>query len=88
MSPTRTGSRCAAFPELQFVLVDDETGELAAEGHTLAIPWDGTVEGLPDGFDGIFEPGLSAAPKSALCAMAPRSGPPTRARASRQGCSS
>jgi GNAT superfamily N-acetyltransferase len=64
------GEMCSAFPELQFVLVDDETGELAAEGHTLAIPWDGTVEGLPDGFDGIFEPGLSVAPKSALCAMA------------------
>jgi len=58
------------FPALQFTLVDDETGELAAEGHTLAIPWDGTVEGLPAGFDGIFEPGLSDAPKTALCAMA------------------
>jgi GNAT superfamily N-acetyltransferase len=58
------------FPELQFTLVDDETGELAAEGHTLAIPWDGTVDGLPRGFDGIFEPGLSDAPKQALCAMA------------------
>jgi GNAT superfamily N-acetyltransferase len=58
------------FPELQFTLVDDETGELAAEGHTLAIPWDGTVDGLPAGFDGIFEPGFSDEPKTALCAMA------------------
>jgi GNAT superfamily N-acetyltransferase len=58
------------FPELQFVLWDEEAGELVAEGHTLAVPWDGTTEGLPDGYDGIFELGLGDAPKTALCAMA------------------
>jgi GNAT superfamily N-acetyltransferase len=57
------------FPELQFVLVDGDD-RIVAEGHTLAIPWDGTVEGLPAGFDGIFELGFSDAPKTALCAMA------------------
>jgi hypothetical protein len=58
------------FPELQFVLYDEEAGELVAEGHTLAVPWDGTAEGLPDGFDGIFELGFGDEQKTALCAMA------------------
>ena len=58
------------FPDLQFVLYDEEADELVAEGHTLAVPWDGTVDGLPGGFDGIFEPAFGPEPKSTLCAMA------------------
>ena len=57
-------------PELQFVFYDEEQDKLVAEGHTLAIPWDGTENGLPAGFDGIFEPGFGDEPKTALCAMA------------------
>jgi GNAT superfamily N-acetyltransferase len=59
-----------AHPELQFVLYDEEADELIAEGHTLAIPWDGTAEGLPAGFDGIFDIAFGPEPKTALCAMA------------------
>ena len=58
------------LPELQFVLYDEEARELVAEGHTMAVPWDGTTDGLPDGYDGIFELGFGAEPKTALCAMA------------------
>jgi GNAT superfamily N-acetyltransferase len=58
------------FPEHQFVLYDEAADELVAEGHTLAIPWDGTVDGLPAGFDGIFERGFARGRKTALCAMA------------------
>lgn len=58
------------FPERQFVLYDETNDDLLAEGHTLAVPWDGTPAGLPDGFDGIFEPAFGSAPKTALCAMA------------------
>lgn len=58
------------FPELQFVLHDAAADDIVAEGHTLAIPWDGTVEGLPEGFDGIFERAFGGEPKTALCAMA------------------
>lgn len=58
------------FPQLQFVLYDEAADEIVAEGHTLAVPWDGTVDGLPAGFDGIFELGFGGAPKAALCAMA------------------
>jgi GNAT superfamily N-acetyltransferase len=41
------------FPAFQFALVDGE--ELLARGHTLPFAWDGTVEGLPAGIDGLFE---------------------------------
>jgi GNAT superfamily N-acetyltransferase len=58
------------FPELQFVLSDEDDDSLVAEGHTVAIPWDGTEQGLPDGFDGIFELAFGDEPKTALCAMA------------------
>jgi len=57
-------------PELQFVLYDEEADELVAEGHTVAIPWDGTEAGLPHGIDGIFDLAFGAEPKTALCAMA------------------
>jgi GNAT superfamily N-acetyltransferase len=59
-----------AFPALQFVLYDEDRDELVAEGHTLAIAWDGTEENLPAGFDAIFERGFADEPKTALCAMA------------------
>jgi len=58
------------FPEYQFVLYDDAADAIVAEGHTLAVPWDGSVEGLPMGFDGIFELGFGDEPKTALAAMA------------------
>jgi GNAT superfamily N-acetyltransferase len=58
------------YPEYQFVLYDDEADELVAEGHTLPVPWDGSVEGLPAGFDGIFERGFGDEEKTALSAMA------------------
>jgi hypothetical protein len=56
------------LPEYQFVLVDGD--EVLAEGHSLPIPWDGTVDGLPAGFDGVFERAFSGDEPRALCAMA------------------
>ena len=57
------------FPELQVVLVDGD--ELVAEAHALPIPWDGTVAGLPSGWDEGFERGLTSAdPPGALMALA------------------
>lgn len=58
------------YPGQQFVLYDEDADELVAEGHTLAIDWDGTTGGLPAGFDGIFERGFTEGPKNTLCAMA------------------
>src|SRR5205807_4487700 len=58
------------FAGLQFVLYDEERDDLVAEGHTIAISWDGTQEDLPAGLDGIFERGFADGPKTALCAMA------------------
>jgi len=57
------------FPEFQVVLVDGDA--LIAEAHALPIPWDGTVAGLPSGWDEGFEHGMtSAGPPGALMALA------------------
>ena len=42
------------FPEFQFVLWDDETDEILGQGHSIPLAWDGTVDRLPDGFDGLL----------------------------------
>ena len=43
------------FPEFQFVLYDEDADRPLAEGHTIPCRWDGTVEGLPRGIDGLLE---------------------------------
>jgi hypothetical protein len=59
------------FADFQFVLYDADGDELLAQGHSLPLRWDGTVQGLPRGIDGAmpraFEPGVTP---NALCAMA------------------
>jgi GNAT superfamily N-acetyltransferase len=44
------------FPDFQQALLDGEA--LVAEAHALPIPWDGTVAGLPSGWDAAFELGM------------------------------
>ena len=57
------------FPEFQVVLVDGD--ELVAEAHAVPIPWDGTVAGLPSGWDEGFELGMTSTdPPGALMALA------------------
>jgi GNAT superfamily N-acetyltransferase len=46
------------FPDFQFVLFDEETDEILAQGHTIPLAWDGTVAGLPRGIDGLLEDGF------------------------------
>jgi hypothetical protein len=50
------------------VLVDGE--EVLAEGHSVPIRWDGTVQGLPAGIDGAFEAAFAGEEPNTLCAMA------------------
>jgi GNAT superfamily N-acetyltransferase len=45
------------FPSFQVALVDAD--ELLAEAHAVPIPWDGTVAGLPSGWDEGFELGMT-----------------------------
>ena len=45
------------FPAFQLALLDGE--ELAAEGHSIPVPWDGSAEGLPSGWDDAFELGMT-----------------------------
>ncbi len=43
------------FPDLQFALVETDSGDVAGRGYTIPFSWDGADEGLPAGFDGLFE---------------------------------
>jgi len=57
------------FPDFQVALVDGD--ELLAEAHAIPVPWDGTVGGLPTGWDEGFEAGMApGAVPSALMAVA------------------
>jgi hypothetical protein len=47
------------FSDLQFVLYDDDADEVLGEGHTIPCRWDGTVEGLPNGIDGVLADGFA-----------------------------
>jgi GNAT superfamily N-acetyltransferase len=72
------------FPEFQFVLYDEEADEVLAQGHSVPLVWDGTVEGLPAGIDGAL-PGAvelqrSGGEPSTLCAMAVEISPSAQGR--------
>ena len=62
------------FPDSQFVLYDDQLGEILAEGHTAPCCWDGTHEGLGDGIDAMIASAFAAraagSRPTALCALA------------------
>jgi ribosomal protein S18 acetylase RimI-like enzyme len=46
------------FPAFQVALLDDDV--IVAEAHALPIPWDGTVDGLPVGWEAAFEAGMAS----------------------------
>lgn len=57
------------FPDFQVALVEGDV--LIAEAHAIPVPWDGTVPGLPSGWDEGFETGMAAtAEATALMAVA------------------
>jgi GNAT superfamily N-acetyltransferase len=62
------------FPAFQFVLYDDQLGEILAEGHTAPCCWDGSREGLGDGIDAMlaaaFDARAMGSRTTALCALA------------------
>jgi hypothetical protein len=69
------------LPEYQFVLHDEETDTVIAEGHTGPFTWDGRDETLPAGIDPtielIFAQARAGQPPNTLCALAaevPRDG--------------
>lgn len=49
-------------PELQFVLRDADSGSIVAAGHAVPCRWDGTVDGLPPGWDAVLEGGCQPDP--------------------------
>jgi len=63
----------ATFPAFQVVL-RSELGELLAAGHSLPLCWDGTLAGLPAGWDAAMEQGFRHYQRQeatdTLCALA------------------
>ena len=59
-------------PEFQFYLIDD-SGCLLANGNSIPVAWDGTLEDLPGGWDEALARGSVGAqcgtPPTALCAL-------------------
>lgn len=57
------------FPDFQVALVEGE--ELLAEAHAVPMPWDGTSEDLPSGWEEGFVRGMTSSdPPTALMAIA------------------
>lgn len=57
------------FPDFQVALVDGD--ELLAEAHAVPLPWDGTRDDLPSGWDEGFVRGMTSAREhTALMALA------------------
>lgn len=51
------GRLFSTFAEYQYLLCDEQ-GQLFAAGHSIPLAWDGTVAGLPTGWDGALEQGF------------------------------
>lgn len=72
------------LPEFQFLLYDETTDEVVAEGHTGPLWWDGTDTTLPTGIDDaleqVFARVASGEPTNTLCALAAESPREGRAR--------
>lgn len=57
------------FPDFQVALVDGD--ELLAEAHAVSLPWDGTLDDLPSGWDEGFTRGMTSdRPHTTLMAIA------------------
>lgn len=57
------------FPQFQVALV--ERDELLAEAHAVPVPWDGTLDDLPSGWEEGFVRGMTSSdPATALMAIA------------------
>jgi hypothetical protein len=74
----------ADFPQFQFGLYDDATGELVAEAHTVPCWWDGNAVSLSSGVDetlqAAFERFDTGGAVNTLCAMAAEIPPRSRGR--------
>jgi GNAT superfamily N-acetyltransferase len=63
----------SVFARFQFVLCDEQ-GVVIAAGHSIPLVWDGTIAGLPAGWDAALEQGVrdqqQGRPPTALSALA------------------
>ena len=52
------GKLFSLFAEYQYLLCDEEE-RLIAAGHCIPLAWDGTIAGLPEGWDGALSQGFA-----------------------------
>lgn len=61
------------WPQFQFMLLDETTGEVAAAGHSIPVPWSDDIRQLPDtGWDWALQTGMNQTaigPKHKQCAL-------------------
>lgn len=60
------------MPQLQFGLFDRDTGEVLAEGHTVACWGDGTDGGLASGVDEVLQDRIGSMPEHTTDSAAAR----------------
>jgi GNAT superfamily N-acetyltransferase len=62
------------LPDFQFVLYDDDADDILGQGHSVPVAWDGTADGLPDGFDAVLPAAFALVEAgrrpTTLCALA------------------
>jgi hypothetical protein len=62
------------LPDYQFVLYYEAADDVLAQGHSAPLAWDGSVEGLPAGFDAVLPAAFAlldaGTPPTSLCALA------------------
>ena len=46
------------FAAFQIAVCEGDGGGIVAAGHCIPVFWDGTIEGLPEGLDGVLERGM------------------------------
>lgn len=72
------------FAEFQFVLYEEDSDEVVAEGHTAPCWWDGTDDGLSTGIDETLNEAFAlyrgGAEVNTLCALAAEIPPRSRAK--------
>ncbi len=76
MGPRYWNRLYVEFPAFQQALLDGE--EVVAEAHAVPIPWDGTVAGLPPGWDAAFALGMDGGLEATALSMLVISVAPSR----------
>lgn len=64
VSEARWARLLDTWPGYQFGIVRADDGVVVGAGHSVPCAWDGTVPGLPDGWDDVVETAISSAERT------------------------